>query len=148
PENIDAHKALREISLKRKASGGKDLGMFDKIKLKKPSKDDKESLGSAEKLLCYDPGNVGNMVAVAQAGHKAGYYDTSTWAAGLAYNANVSNPKGQDYKTFIALKDIYKSLSLWKEAAEACAWAAKLRPDDMDLQKEAKDIGAQQTMSE
>src|SRR4051794_17014253 len=101
PENVDAHKALRDISMKRKVSGGKDLGMFDKMKLKKGGKDDKENLTNAEKLLCYDPGNVANMVGVALAAHKAGYYDTSTWAAGLAFNANVSNPKGPDYKTFL-----------------------------------------------
>src|SRR5207247_2617238 len=32
-------------------------------------------------------------------------------------------------------------------AVEACNWAAKMKPDDMDLQKELKDLGAQQTMA-
>ena len=57
PENIDAHQALREISLKRKASGGKDMGMFDKMKVKTNNADDKENMLDAEKLLAYDPGN-------------------------------------------------------------------------------------------
>ena len=148
PENTDAHKALREISMRRKASGGKKLGMMEAFKLGKAGKDDKESLINAEKLLCYDPGSVSYMVAVAQAAFKGGFYDTAMWAAQLAFQANVSNPKGPDYKTFIVLKDIYKSLHQWPQAAEACQWASKLRPDDMELAKEARDIGAQQTMAE
>jgi len=148
PENTDAHKALREISMRRKASGGKDLGMLEPMTMKKTAKDDREALVIAEKLLCYDPGSVGNMVSVAQAAYKGGFYDTAMWAAQMAYAANVSNPKGPDYKTFLVLKDIYKSLHQWPQAAEACQWAAKLRPDDMDLAKEARDIGAQQTMAD
>ena len=31
PEAVDQHRARREISLKRKASGGKDLGMMEKM---------------------------------------------------------------------------------------------------------------------
>src|SRR5262245_50997215 len=34
PENTEAHQALRDISLRRKASGGKDLGMMEKMKVK------------------------------------------------------------------------------------------------------------------
>ena len=129
PENTDAHKALREISMRRKASGGKKLGMMEAFKLGKAGKDDKETLINAEKLMCYDPGSVAHMVAVAQAAFKGGFYDTAMWAAQMAFQANVSNPKGPDYKTFIILKDIYKSLHQWPQAAEACQWAAKLRPD-------------------
>src|SRR5438067_1124410 len=144
PENTDAHQALREISLKRKASGGKDLGFMEKMGLKKTAKEDRDGLVNAEKLLCYNPGDVGSMLGVAQAAYKGGFYDTAMWAAQLAMAANISAPKGPDYKTFIALKDIYKSLHQWPQAAEACQWAAKLRPDDMELGKEARDIGAQQ----
>src|SRR5438034_2939465 len=148
PENTDAHQALREISMRRKASGGKDLGFMEKMGLKKPAKDDKDNLTNAEKLLCYDVGNVNTMLGVAQAAYKGGFYDTAMWAAQMAMAANISARKGPDYKTFIALKDIYKSLHQWPQAAEACQWAAKLRPDDMNLAKEARDIGAQQTMME
>jgi len=147
PENTEAHQQLREISMKRKASGGKDLGMFDKMKLKK-GKDEKETLKNAEKLLSYDPGNIANMVAVAQAAYSAGYYATVMWANQLAMTANISAPKGPDFKTFVTLKDLYKAVSAWEEAVDACNWAVKLRPDDMDLTKEAKDLGAQLTMKQ
>ena len=147
PENTEAHQQLREISLKRKASGGKTLGMFEKMKLKKASKDDKETLLNAEKLLAYDPGDTGTMLALVVAAHKSGFYDTVMWIGPQVLQANITAPKGPDFNTFITLRDIYKSLHQWPEAVEACSWAAKLKPDDMDLQKELKDLGAQQTMS-
>ena len=148
PENTDAHQQLREISLKRKASGGKDLGMFEKMKLKKTSKEDKENLLNAEKLLCYNPGDVATMLALAVSAWKSGFYDTVMWIGPQVLQANITAPKGPDYNTFIQLKDIYRSLHQWPQAVEACSWAAKMRPDDMDLQKELKDLGAQQTMSQ
>jgi tetratricopeptide (TPR) repeat protein len=147
PENTEAHQQLRDISLKRKASGGKDLGFMEKMKLKKSSKEDKENLLNAEKLLAYNPGDTATMLALAVAAHKAGFYDTAMWIGKITQEANVTAPKGPDFNTFITLRDIYKSLHQWPEAVEACSWAAKLKPDDMDLQKELKDLGAQQTMS-
>jgi tetratricopeptide (TPR) repeat protein len=53
-----------------------------------------------------------------------------------------------DVNKFLILKDVYKTLGRWKEAAEACARAAQMRQEDMDLQRELKDLGAQQTMNE
>jgi tetratricopeptide (TPR) repeat protein len=146
PENTEAHQQLRDISLKRKASGGKSLGMFEKMKLKKTSKEDKENLLNAEKLLAYDPGDVGTMLALAQAAHRSGFYDTAMWIGKITQEANVTAPKGPEFGIFITLRDIYKSLHAWQEAVDACSWAAKMKPDDMDLQKELKDLGAQLTM--
>src|SRR5688500_14445497 len=45
------------------------------------------------------------------------------------------------------LTDIYKATTACEEAVDAAQWAAKLKPDDMDLQKELKDLGAQLTMA-
>ena len=56
PENIDAHQTLREFSLS-KASGGKDMGMLEKMKVKTNTADEKANMLAAEKLLAYDPGN-------------------------------------------------------------------------------------------
>ena len=148
PENIEAHQQLRDISLKRKASGGKTLGMFEKMKLKKVSKEDKENLINAEKLLAYDPGDLPTMLALTQAAHRAGFYDTAMWIGKITLDANIGHPKGPDYNTFVALKDIFVTLHQWPEAVQSCSWAAKMRPDDMDLQKELKDLGAQQTMAQ
>src|SRR5436853_132323 len=59
PEAVEAHGTLRDISLKRKASGGKKLGMFENMKLLRSGKDEKVNMLNAEKALAYDPGNLG-----------------------------------------------------------------------------------------
>src|ERR671916_696086 len=41
PENVEAHMELRDISLRRKASGGKALGMMERMKYKTSNADDK-----------------------------------------------------------------------------------------------------------
>src|SRR5271170_640991 len=58
PEAVEAHQALRDISLKRKASGGRALGMMEvKFKYSRSTKDDKVNMLNQEKCLSYDPGN-------------------------------------------------------------------------------------------
>jgi tetratricopeptide (TPR) repeat protein len=145
PDSVEAHQALRDVSLKRKASGGKSLGMFERMKFMRPSKDDKQNLLNAEKLLAYDPGNLDYMQQVLQSAHRAGYFDTVLWMGPIFLKANADSPK-PDFHKFVVLKDVYRSMKQWKLATDACHYAASLRPDDMDLQAELKNLGAQQTM--
>ena len=149
PENTDAHQQLRDISLKRKASGGKDLGMFEKMKLRAgiaKGKDNKANVLTAEKLLAYDPGNTDNMMAVFENAFQAGFYDTVLWIGQIALKAN-SDDKKPDFNKYIKLKNIYATLQVYDRAVEACQYAAMLKPDDMDLTTELKNLGAQHTMS-
>ncbi|MDB5288966.1 MAG: hypothetical protein JWL69_207 [Phycisphaerales bacterium] len=147
PEEIDAHKALREISLKRKVSGGKDMGMFEKRKYRTSTKEDKTNMLNAEMLLAYDPGNRDHMVVLLQSAHRAGYYDTALWIAAILLRANLDATK-PDYNKFIILKDVYKALSEYKLATDACYAALKLRPNDMDLTGEMKNLAAMQTLTD
>jgi hypothetical protein len=148
PENVAAHQAMRDISMKRKASGGKPLGMMERMKTMKQSKDEKQNLLSAEKLLAYDPGNLDYMTSMMQAAQRAEFYDTVLWIGSILMQANLENPKKPDFKTFIILKDTYKALGKWKLATQAAQGAVALKPDDMDLQTELKHLGAQDTMTE
>src|SRR6266513_3198747 len=147
PDARAAHQALRDISLKRKASGGKDLGMMEKMKLRRPTKDDRENMLNSEKLLSYDPGNCENMVTLIQNAHKAGFYDTVMWIGPILLRANAYSKK-PDGSKFIILKDIYKDLRQWKAATEACHYALRMDEFNMDLQTELKNLGAQDTMDE
>src|SRR5688572_27828845 len=147
PDAREAHQSLRDIALKRKASGGKDLGMMEKMKLRRPTKDDKENMLNAERLLAYDPGNPDNMVTLIQNAHKAGYYDTVMWLGPILLKANADHKK-PDVNKFLILKDIYKDLRQWKLATEACHYALRLDEFNMDLQTELKNLGAQDTMDE
>lgn len=147
PDAVEAHQIMRDFSLKRKASGGKDLGMTEKWGLKRPTKDDKQNMLNAEKLLAYDPGNTDNMVLMLQSAQAGGFYDTVMWLGPVLQKANADSKK-PDFNKFILLKDTYKALHRWKEAVEAAHYAALMRPDDMDLQTEVKHLAAMLTMSE
>jgi tetratricopeptide (TPR) repeat protein len=144
PEAVDAHQTLRDISLKRKAGGGKPLGFLQAMKLKS-GKDEKEQLLNAEKLLAYDPGNTDHMVRLLTAANDGGFYDTVMWIGPILLRANKDS-KNESFDKYIILKNVYKKLQRFKEAAEAAEYAANLRPDDMDLGTERKNLSAMQTM--
>ncbi len=146
PEDVEAHKFLREISLKRKASGGKPLGMFDRMKLAKVTKDDKQNLLNFEKLLAYDPGVTDYMLGILQNAHRGGFYDSVLWIGPILQKANA-DAKTPDFNKFIILKDVYKQLGEWKLATDACHYAMKLHPNNMELGTELKNLGAQHTMT-
>lgn len=147
PDDTTAHQDLRDVSLKRKASGGKSLGMIESIKLKRPSRDDKQNLLNSEKLLAYDPGNTDHMLSMMQNALRAGFYDTVLWIGPILQKANADSPR-PDYNKFIILKDTYKAIKQWKLASDACHYAIRIRPDDMDLQTEAKNLAARFTMEQ
>lgn len=144
PEDVAEHQNLREASLKRKASGGKPLGMFAKPK---PSKDDKQNMLNAEKMLAYDPGNLGHMVDLLQNAQRAGCYETVLWIGPILLKANA-DAKKPEFNKFIILKDVYKNIHEWARAVEACQYAASMKPDDMELGGELKRLSAERTMFE
>jgi tetratricopeptide (TPR) repeat protein len=146
-DSVEAHKQLRDISMKRKASGGKSIGMFEAMKLRRPTKDDKQNMLNNEKLLAYEPGNTDYMIGILQNAFRAGFYDTAMWIGPLLQKANADSPK-PEFNKFIILKEVYKGLKQWKLASDACHYAAAMRPGDMDLQSELTALGAQHTMFE
>jgi len=161
PDAVEAHKELRDISLRRRATGKKALGFMEAMKLKRNTRDDKQNMLNAEKLLAYDPGNTDHMLSLVQSAYRAGFYDTVLWIGPILHRANAEAPNGKpDFNKFIALKDIYKAIAsedgmpnelrarLWKMASEAAYAAALLRPEDMDLQSEMKNLAANQTMTQ
>jgi Tfp pilus assembly protein PilF len=146
PDAIEAHQALRDIAMKRKASGGKAMGMLDAMKMKRPQSDDKVNMLNAEKLLSYDPGKTDHMQSLIQSALRAGYYDTVMWMGPLFQKANADDKK-PEFSKFIVLKDVYKQLKQWRLAADACQYALRMKPDDMDLSTELKNLGATETMT-
>ena len=145
PDAVEAHVALRDIGLKRKGTGGKGLGMMDKLKLARPSKDDKQNMLNHEKLLAYDPGDAGHMVGLMQNAVRGGYGQTVMWVGPILQKINADATK-PDVKKFIALKDAYLAVKKYKLAADALQFARLLRPEDMDLQNEFRHIAAMDTM--
>jgi tetratricopeptide (TPR) repeat protein len=145
PESIDAHQALREIALRRKASGGKPKGMFEAMKLAK-GKDERQNLTNAESLLAFDPGERKHMLAVAEAALKLGAHESAAWASNILLRANDDHPK-PELSYYTRLLEFFKIIEKWDQAIVCASRAAQLKPDDMDLAKELKDLSARQTIS-
>jgi tetratricopeptide (TPR) repeat protein len=146
PDSKQAHQILREISLKRKASGGKDLGMLEKMRLRGKAKDDCEQMLRCERLLAYDPGNTDHMLGIMRAAHKAGFWDTVVWVGAVLMKGNADS-RSPDVNKYLAARDIYIDLKLWRQAFDACQYASNMQPDNMDLIRAAKDLGAQVTLT-
>jgi len=143
PESVKTHITVREMGLIRKGRGGKPMGMFDKPKLKKG--DDKQNMLAFEKLLAYDPGNIEHMKSFMLAAQKAGCYDTVLWIGGILFNANLQL-KQPSFQTFAVLKNTFKAIHRYTEAVDVMSHMVRMKPADMDLNHEAKNLAADMAM--
>lgn len=84
PDNLDAHRELWRLAVKRKAGGGKDLGMIKKMMLRSAI----ARVADATQSLAYDPGNVDVMVELARHADAAGHICTADWAEKLIRRAS------------------------------------------------------------
>jgi len=89
PENIEqGHQPLREVSLKRKAQGGKGPGMRDKMQ-HRPSKDPVVSLCNACYLLAKEPGSEAFMQQVLGAAKKAELPTIAKWVCDILLESQI-----------------------------------------------------------
>jgi hypothetical protein len=87
PNNVEEHKALRQLSLERKAAGGKDMGIFDKRKYATNTRDHARNMLNAERLLAYDPGNVAHMQVFAEWAIRCEFEETAIWITRMYFKA-------------------------------------------------------------
>ena len=116
--------------------------MFERCKLSS-SKDDKQNMLNAEKLLAYDPGNTDHMLVAAPErppGRLLRHRDVDRPDPAEGERRRARSPSSTSSSS---CKDVYKEHPrVEASAVEACQYAAALKPDDMDLQTELKNLGA------
>jgi hypothetical protein len=78
PGDVSIHRELREASLLRKASGGKSLGLIEKMRIQL-ARNPQRRLVEAAKVLAYDPGSMDAMADVVTSANEAGYGDVAKW---------------------------------------------------------------------
>ena len=64
PANLLLHQRLRQAALQHKAAGGPDLGILAKLKC---PRDPLQRLLHAQRLWCFDPGNVDRVLQLVRA---------------------------------------------------------------------------------
>jgi tetratricopeptide (TPR) repeat protein len=145
PDAVEAHQGLRDIALRRKASGGKKIGMLEAMKYPTKGKDERTAMLNAERLLSFDPGDTGHMLSLLETAYRAGCYDTALWIGPILAKANNELAK-PDYAKFEKVRDIYAKLGRWSMAVEVCTRMLQMRPDDMDLKNDLKNLSANEAM--
>ncbi|QOV91676.1 tetratricopeptide repeat protein [Humisphaera borealis] len=145
PESVKTHITVREMGLIRKSRGGKPLGMFDKPKMTKG--DEKKNMLAYEKMAAYDPGNMEHMKSFMLGALKAGCYDTVLWIGGILFNANLQLKK-PSFETFKVLKDTFCAVHRYREASDVMTHMQRMKPADMDLSHEAKNLAANMAMKD
>lgn len=146
PESVEAHQALRDVALRRKAGGGKAMGMFEKMKFTAKGKDDLTTMLNQERILALDPGDTSAMTSLLEAAYRAGCYDTVLWIAPILTRANSELSK-PDFSKYEKVRDHYAKLHRWKEAVEVCTRMVQMKPDDMDLKNDLKNLSAEEAMN-
>src|SRR5690242_12002400 len=81
PDNVAAHKDLRTIGLKRKAAGGKSLGMIERLRSLRAKAEPIESLIGAERVLAHNRGDLNAMEALAKAASLGRFEQMAGWIA-------------------------------------------------------------------
>jgi hypothetical protein len=146
PEAVEIHQKLRDTALRRKASGGKKLGMFEKMKFTGKSKDEKQNLLNAERLLAIDdPGNLDYMDSMMQSAYKSGCFDTALWVMPI-YEKGLADSGKNDFARLQRLRDHYANLYRWSDAVRVCQAMLRIKPEEMDLKNDLKNLSAKEAM--
>lgn len=145
PANLDEHKALREVSLRRKVSGGKPAGGFLGIKPYFSGKSPKEQMLNAEYLLAKDPGNIGHMLSMMKHAALGGYREIITWFGPFVLQG-ISTSKTPNPKQYLEMADYFEQISEFSKAGEAVQLAYALMPNDATLDQRIKDLGTRETL--
>ena len=144
----EGHKPLREIALRRQASGGKKSGFGDSSKYKKnPGKTHKDQMLKAEYLWSKEPAHTNHMTDMLKAALEGNFSDTALWVANMLFAANRQKDK-PSVQTYVLLRDSYIKLEIFPLALQACQQALQLKPNDTELSESMRDLSAQATMQQ
>ena len=144
-DNVEqGHQPLREVSLNRKAQGGKNAGMVEKMKRSR-GKTPEETLINAEYLLAKEPGSIQQMVRLHDAAQKLGLTDTFKWICGVMLDSQRVADK-PDLRVLKTIAETYDSLEEYTLAIRACEMALTIAPDDGALQNALKQLAAKHTI--
>ncbi len=138
------HRKLREVAMKRTATGGKKPGMMEQLK-RLASKDKTTALVNAEYLLAKEPGSVKYMSQTLKAARALDILDLIKWICDILLESQRQSQKPDKdiYKTLIGA---YRSIEDYGFAVECCRRALEISPDDATLSDELMDLSARDTI--
>ncbi len=145
PDAVEqGHKPLRYNALVRQGKGGRKPSVIEKMR-HTSGKDALKNMLNAEYLLAKDTDNLAYAEQMLKAAVGGKFKRTALWIADLLFEANVAAEK-PSLQTFLLLKESYVAVEEYAKAVNACAYARKLKPDDLTLADEFKNLSANLTM--
>ncbi|MCP4377550.1 MAG: hypothetical protein GY794_15405 [bacterium] len=145
PGNIEqGYQPLREVSLKRKAQGGKGPGMGDKFKCR-PGKDTEANMVNATFLLAKEPGSEQYMHQVLQAAMKLELPTVIKWVCDILLESQRQASK-PNLKLLMAITENYTNIDEFIPAIQACELARQAAPTNAEIQRTLSDLSAKYTM--
>jgi tetratricopeptide (TPR) repeat protein len=142
PDAVEhGHSALWQMALLRQSKGGKKPSVFEKLKHSR-GKGPLEEMLNSEWLLAHEPDNLGYAEAVLKAATAGKFKKTAAWIADMIFTAALSNPK-PSLQLFLMLKDSYAVAGEWDKAIGALQYAIRLKPDDLALADELRNLSAE-----
>jgi tetratricopeptide (TPR) repeat protein len=145
PFNIEEHKNLRDTALRRKVTGGKPAGGLLGPKLPYKGKTPKEAMLNAEFVLAKDVGHIPSMLTIFRNAIAAELNPVALWIGDMLLEANRTT-KSPKFEIFTEMTDTYVKIKEYKKALEAIQHAIRMKPTSMELDAQAKDISAMDTL--
>lgn len=145
PDNLAAHTELREVALKRKATGGKPPGLTEKFK--SPGKDPLDRLLHAESLWAKDPLNPELPADMMACAVELEFPELARWIGKVAVETNQAS-KSPNKAVYVKVCELFAHVHAFAQASEACKLALQLATDDADLLYRLKNLEAERTMQE
>lgn len=144
PGNVErGHQPLREVSLKRKAQGGKAAGMMDALK-HRGGKGPVEALVNVEYLLSKEPGGTNQMVQMLKAARALDHSVLVNWIGKIVLEGQR---QGKPNKAILLLvTDAFQDIEEYASAIAACEMARQLTPNDGSLGDRLNDLSARYTI--
>ncbi len=143
----EGHQKLREVALRREASGGKKAGWRDGSKYDKGGKHPRDAMLKAEYQLSKDPHNSKHMADMARAAVEGHFAETAHWICDLLL-VELRQAEKPNAALSVLLKDLYIKLEDFVKAFNACQMAVQAKPKDGPLQEELRNLSAQATMQQ
>ncbi len=148
PFNLEEHKALREVAMRRKIAGGKTRGGLLGLgasKQKYKGKTPKEGLLNNEFILARDVGNITAMMAMIRNADILNLKDLVLWLGAMLKEGNKTN-KNPKVEIYTELGEIYAKHKEFEKACDVINEACLLKPNDSDLSSLSQHYAAQATI--
>lgn len=147
PDELErGHMPLRNVSLNRKAGGGKGPGLGEKFK-RRPGKDLQQNLANAEYLLAKEPGSLAFMEQVLKAANALTIPNVIKWICDIMLEAQRQAPK-PNVKVLVLVTQSYHDIEQYGSAIQACNMALKADPSNQQLQEALNELSVKYTIQQ